>query len=182
MQYNKNRVKYNKFICDLYNCLYDVENDNKDIVILCIGTDKMTGDCFGPLVGEKIKEKIGTDSRLACVYGDLENPIVFNRINPILNEIKEKYKNPYIISIDAALSEERNVGKIIVKKKAIELGKSLKSEEIKVGDISIRGVVGKYYKDYEKNILSLQSTSLYLVRELASIVGMGTIEVFNQLT
>ena len=177
---NKKSVKYNKFMCDLYNCLYSMENDNKNIVILCIGTNKMIGDCFGPLVGEKLKEKFSKGSGLISVYGDLENPIVFDKIKSVLKGIRKKYKNPYIISVDAALASESNVGKIIVKKKAIGLGKSLKTNEIKVGDISIRGIIGKDYKNYEENVFSLQSTSLYMVNELACIVGNGIIEVFRQ--
>ena len=30
-------------------------NEFNDIVILCIGTDRSTGDCLGPLVGHKLK-------------------------------------------------------------------------------------------------------------------------------
>ena len=29
----------------------------EDLVLLCIGTDKITGDCLGPLVGSKLKQR-----------------------------------------------------------------------------------------------------------------------------
>ena len=48
-------VKYNKFICDFYNELKKFNNEYSKFIFLCIGTDRMTGDCFGPLVGSKIK-------------------------------------------------------------------------------------------------------------------------------
>ena len=39
----------------LYDCInkhYNTEHD--ELVILCIGTDRSTGDCLGPLIGHKL--------------------------------------------------------------------------------------------------------------------------------
>jgi len=52
-----NKIQYNKFVCEFYNEL----NKNikiSNLVFLCIGTDRITGDCFGPIVGAKLKKKI----------------------------------------------------------------------------------------------------------------------------
>ena len=35
--------------------LYPLVKENRPIIFLCIGTDRSTGDCLGPLVGEKLK-------------------------------------------------------------------------------------------------------------------------------
>ena len=42
----------------------------KDIIILCIGTDRSTGDCLGPLVGHKLKL---IQYKNVYVYGTLED-------------------------------------------------------------------------------------------------------------
>jgi hypothetical protein len=42
-----------------------------DVVILCIGTDRATGDCLGPLVGNHLKTNLPN----ICVFGTLEHPV-----------------------------------------------------------------------------------------------------------
>ena len=54
----KNKIKYNKFICEFYNELNEKNKAFSDLIFLCIGTDRLTGDCFGPLVGDKLKSNI----------------------------------------------------------------------------------------------------------------------------
>ena len=47
--------------------------------------------------------------------GDLENTISNSNIENAIDEICIRYSNPFIVSVDAALSRnEENVGKIIV--------------------------------------------------------------------
>ncbi len=48
---------YNNFVCDFSNNLrqkIQVTEISK-LVFLCIGTNRVIGDCFGPLVGSKLK-------------------------------------------------------------------------------------------------------------------------------
>ena len=51
-----------------------------DVVILCIGTDRSTGDSLGPIVGYKLLNRIIPDSRKLTengitVYGTLDSPV-----------------------------------------------------------------------------------------------------------
>ena len=59
----------------LRNSLRDTLDQNgvleEDIVILCIGTDRATGDCLGPLVGEHLMQVLPH----IPIYGNLESPI-----------------------------------------------------------------------------------------------------------
>ena len=43
----------------------------EDLVLLCIGTDKITGDCLGPLVGSKLMQQNFPHP----LYGTLEKPL-----------------------------------------------------------------------------------------------------------
>lgn len=177
---NKN-IKYNKFMCDFYNELKKINNNYSDLVFLCIGTDRMTGDCFGPLVGNRIKEAIVNNNNINCtVYGDLENPLIYSGVDKSLKEINEKYKNPCIVAVDAALSKESNIGKILVRKGGLRFGVAINKGRRDVGNISIKAIIGKNYKTVNKNMQLLQNTSLSFVMNLVDIVSGGILEIIDR--
>ena len=173
----KNNTKYNKFVCEFYRELDKNKLINSNIIVLCIGTDKIIGDCFGPLVGDKLKEY---NIKNFEVYGTLEKPICSLNLNDKINEINIKFKEPYIIAIDAALSSKENIGKIIVSSSFLQAGSGIKKNNIRVGNISIRAIVGQKESTVEKNIEILQNTSLNMVMNLAEIVSNGLIEVIQE--
>src|SRR5690554_6002404 len=70
--------------------------EDKQLIILCIGTDRSTGDSLGPLIGSKLLE---TDIN-AVVMGDIHNPCHGANIEEYIAKIKNDYDNPYIIAID----------------------------------------------------------------------------------
>lgn len=176
---NKN-IKYNKFICDFYNQFNKINDNYSDLVFLCIGTDRMTGDCFGPLVGNRIKEAIVNDNINCTVYGDLENPLIYSDVDKSLKEISEKCKNPCIIAIDAALSKESNIGKILVRKGGLRFGEAINKGRREVGNISIKAIIGRNYKRAHKNMELLQNTSLNFVMNLVDIVSEGILEIIEK--
>src|SRR5690242_19028206 len=75
--------------------LYPLVKENRPIIFLCIGTDRSTGDCLGPLVGEKLKFMIREN---IFVYGNLEQPIHAKNLCETLDDIKQRYINPYIVA------------------------------------------------------------------------------------
>lgn len=176
---NKN-TKYNKFMCDFYNEFKKINNNYSELVFLCIGTDRMTGDCFGPLVGNRIKEAIVNNNINCTVYGDLENPLIYSDVDKSLKEINKKCKNPCIIAIDAALSKESNIGKILVRKGGLKFGVAINKGRREVGNISIKAIIGKNYKTVNKNMQLLQNTSLNFVMSLVDIVSGGILEIIDK--
>lgn len=176
---NKN-IKYNKFMCDFYNEFKKINNNYSELVFLCIGTDRMTGDCFGPLVGNRIKEAIANNNINCIVYGDLENPLIYSDVDKSLKEIKKKCMNPCIIAIDAALSKESNIGKILVTKGGLRFGVAINKGRREVGNISIKAIIGKNYKTVNKNMQLLQNTSLNFVMSLVDIVSGGILEIIDR--
>ena len=75
------------------------EKRYSDLIFICIGTNKIVGDSFGPIIGEILKRNV--KDRKIKVIGDLTNNI--NAKN--LKNIKYNWDNPYVISIDSALSD-----------------------------------------------------------------------------
>ncbi len=153
-----------------------------EIVFLCIGTDHILGDCLGPLVGTGLKEKLEPHNiSNITIYGTLKENLCYTNIKDTLKIIEKKHQNPCLIVVDAALSQEENIGKIFVKKEKIELGKGLYKSKIEVGNISIKAVVGKNYKRTKYNFASLQNVPLNEVMTLSQIIVEGICEVIKYI-
>ncbi len=161
--------QFSNTICELtQNKLYS------HIVFLCIGTDRITGDSFGPLVGYKLKNVLNHIKKIQ-VIGDLDETVSNQNILNAINYIEKNYKNPFIVSIDSALSIRRNVGDIIVSKKGVYLGTSIRNKKVYIGDMSIQGVVAKNTCVAQYNFRRLQNTNLGLVMKMADTVASGII-------
>ena len=174
-------VKEN-FIHDFSKCIYEEKKDKDyfEIVFLCIGTDKLIGDSFGPLVGTKLENLLKEYNIFNVnIYGNLNENICYTNVEKWMNIIEKKHPKACIVVIDAALSKKINIGKIYVKKGTIELAKGLNKSKIMVGDIAIKAVVGKNFKLSKYNFFSLQNVSLNQVISLSEIVAEGIYEVIK---
>ncbi|SFQ25728.1 putative sporulation protein YyaC [Caldicoprobacter faecalis] len=109
------------------------------IVVLCIGTDRSTGDCLGPLVGYKLSSMVKWQN--VFVYGTLENPVHAKNLHSTLSTIKTNHKRPFIIAVDACLGSHEKVGCIIVDKGPIVPGAGVNKKLPKAGDMYIIGIV-----------------------------------------
>ncbi|NPV74607.1 MAG: spore protease YyaC [Pelotomaculum sp.] len=136
-------------------------------ILLCIGTDRSTGDCLGPLVGTKI-DADGQD--FFTVYGTLSNPVHAGNIREKIDEIYESYKNPFIIAVDACLGRIENVGCISLGDGSLYPGAGVNKELPPVGQIHITGTVNVGgFMEY----LVLQNTRLNLVMKIADVIAEG---------
>ena len=143
---------YNSFIDALTKEL----NGKSNIIFLCIGTDRVIGDCIGPVTGSLLESRFGKE----YVYGNLDNNLTFENINNVIEEINFKHTAPYIVAIDAALSSDKNIGKFFVDYEGINFGEGLDKNRCRVGNLGIKVVVGKDYNDSELNFRALQNASL----------------------
>ena len=136
-------------------------------VILCIGTDRSTGDSLGPIVGDKLK--FLTRNRVE-LYGNLQYPVHAKNLKNIITEINSKYNNPFIIAIDACLGTIQDVGKIIIETKPLTPGSAMKKSLPQVGDLSITGIVNICGA---MEFMVLQNTRLFTVMQLADTISKG---------
>lgn len=151
-----------------------------ELVFLCIGTDRITGDCFGPLVGSKLQEKLENYNIFnLTIYGTLKENVCYTNIKEILKIIETRHPKACLIVVDAALSTQEEIGNIVIQKEKMVLGKGLNKSKIEVGDISIKAVVGKNYKLPNYNFSHLQNISLNVVITLADIVSEAIAEVIK---
>jgi len=151
----------------VYSLMLDMNKDfSREIVFLCIGTDRATGDCLGPLIGTRLKSLISS----ARIYGTLEQPAHATNLHDVMSDISNCYKNPLIIAVDACLGKANRVGFINVKNESLRPGTALKKTLPEVGDFYISGVVnvGGFLEQ-----MVLQNTRLHTVYKMADIIVKG---------
>lgn len=175
----KEKIKYNKFICDFAKKIESINGKYSELIFICVGTDRITGDCFGPIVGERLIKNLKNNQNFK-IYGTLSKNVSFSSIDYYLNKIKQSSNNPYIVIIDSALSTEENIGKIFIENKKTRLGNAIGKSKKNIGDMSIRAIIGENFQNINKNMYVLQNTHLSLVISLANIVSQGILEVLNE--
>ncbi len=138
-----------------------------NIVIVCIGTDRSTGDSLGPLIGYKLKN-LRFDN--VYVYGTLEKPVHAKNLEDTLKHIHDTHNKPLIIAIDACLGKMDHIGYVTITKGSLKPGAGTNKELPAVGDISIMGIVnvGGFME-----MLVLQNTRLDIVMKMADIISSG---------
>lgn len=140
------------------------ERENQEIVFLCIGSDRYVGDSLGPLVGTMLLEH----EIPYRVYGTLEEPVHAFNLKGILKKIQKPYKKPLIISMDACLGDQDQVGSVSFNKGPLAPGKALEKMLPEVGDYHFKGIVN--YIDPLPASQFLNDTRLYTIMNLAKII------------
>ena len=92
---------YNSFVQNFSSILREKTRNLElsKLIFLCIGTDKVMGDSFGPLVGYKLKYLFEYEENIE-VIGSLDDIICIHNISRIMNDITNKYEEAFIIAID----------------------------------------------------------------------------------
>lgn len=161
-----------RFFSECINELYDFK---RNIVIVCIGTDRSTGDSLGPIVGYKLKPIL---KGKADIFGTLEEPVHAKNINSTLNSIYKKYNRPFIIAIDACLGSLNHVGYISIGKGPIKPGAGVSKDLPPVGDMFVTGIVNiSGFMEY----MVLQNTRLNTVMKMADIIFSGIYRTISNL-
>lgn len=138
---------------------------NQEMVIICIGTDRSTGDCLGPLVGTALSKFRREHFHL---FGTLEDPVHAMNLKDTLQHINDTFHNPYIIGIDACLGQTSSVGSIQVVQGPLRPGAGVNKQLPPVGNIHVTGIVNVGgFMEY----FVLQNTRLSLVMRLSEIIS-----------
>lgn len=167
---------YNEFVKTL-KTKFNTKNQN--IIFLCIGTNRIIGDCFGPLVGSRLKNLLKERKNIKII-GDMNFPVNSRNIYKTLRLINYKYKDSYIVAIDSAISDFDIIGNIFVTDNGINLASGINKSLIKIGDIGIKACVGSKNKDKNENIKVLGNVSKTFIDNLSNVVSLGIQEVcFN---
>lgn len=138
-------------------------------VILCIGSDRVTGDCLGPIVGQMLLER-NVD---AYIYGSLNRPVTALNLKESIKSIRRAHPDKKILAIDSSVGRYEDVGKIRISFGAIAPGSADGKKLPKVGDVSITATV----TDLSKTPLS--SVRLGVVYALARDIADRIVRVLG---
>ncbi|MFF2886592.1 spore protease YyaC [Paenibacillus sp. NPDC057967] len=137
------------------------EPDPDRILFICIGTDRSTGDAFGPLLGSMLKEQ-----GWKHVIGTLEEPCDAHAVESAVCRaaVLQGSDKLTLIAVDACLGKPQSVGGFITREGSLQPGAATGRRLPAVGDYSIAGVVNL---NGVKAYGMLQTTSLHLVMGMA---------------
>ncbi|RWZ54722.1 spore protease YyaC [Halobacillus fulvus] len=149
----------------LSDYLYEWLPPSKEVVIACIGTDRSTGDAFGPLVGSMLEDQNLETFR---IYGTIEEPLHALNLKEKMAFIEQEHPAPFILAVDACLGKATSVGSVVLGKGTIAPGSALKKDLPPVGDLHISGMVN--VSGFMEHVV-LQNTRLHVVMQMAAKVA-----------
>lgn len=148
----------------LRNIMHEATTANHDLIILCIGTDRSTGDSLGPLTGSKLR----SFNPYPHIYGTLDDPVHASNLHDKIQSIHTEFDNPYIIAVDACLGRLESVGCVSLGRGSLKPGAAVNKDLPAVGDAYVTGIVN--VSGFMEHMV-LQSTRLSLVMKMADIIA-----------
>jgi len=173
VDYNDNSVhsKMYHYIQRLIKKQKDLQS--RQVIILCIGSDRYIGDALGPLVGTYLEENTN-----CVVYGSLDSPVHASNLVKVIADIHHQYQQPIIIAVDACLGNRIEIGNIEIWEGSLEAGIAVGARLPCVGHISIIGVVNASGR---MGYLDLQNTPLSIVMKLSKCIGGALREAIHSI-
>jgi putative sporulation protein YyaC len=162
---------------DVTNSLISLLRDfsYQELVCVCIGTDRSTGDSLGPLVGTFLSQYA---SDQLTVLGTLEEPVHALNLPEKMIHLQQKHPNALVIAVDACLGKLNSVGSIQVGIGPIKPGAGVNKQLPEVGQLHITGIVNVAgFMEY----MVLQNTRLSTVMKMAQMIADSMVEAINQL-
>lgn len=168
--------KFSNKILDFLNTYY--QHDYNELLIVCIGTDRSTGDCLGPLIGYKLSNALRRYSNV-YVLGTLDSPVHAKNLIEKIEEINQVYTNPFIVAIDACLGSVEKIGHITINSGPLKPGAGVSKDLPKIGDMNITGIVNlSGFMEY----VVLQNTRLSVVMKMAEVISSSFITALWKLS
>ena len=93
----------------LKKCIGQIDRPWKEIIILCIGSDRITGDSLGPLIGQQLSRHRWKNIH---IYGTLDTPVHALNLESVLADIKKRHPSALILAVDASLGSQKHIGYI----------------------------------------------------------------------
>lgn len=141
-----------------------------DYTFVCIGTNRIISDSFGPRVGKKLKQVFYKNENIN-VHGTMENPIHLKNVEYFLKKMENKNQ---IILIDSAIGRKEDIGNTYVNRGGMEIGKAFNHSIYIPANINIKTVIGA--KEYMPNY------SIYQIEQIANKVAYKIVQIVFELS
>lgn len=164
------KVKLETRLSDLF-----ISARKRPAVILCIGTDRSTGDSLGPLIGTQLtRHKLPQLN----VYGTLDDPVHATNLEENIRCIQQNFRNPFIIAVDACLGRIDSVGCITLADGPLKPGAGVHKQLPEVGEVHMTGIVNVGgFMEY----MVLQNTRLNLVWRMSENICSLITESYSRV-
>lgn len=147
-------------------------NQMDQVVVVCIGTEKVVTDSLGPRVGSLLNENL--DAPL-FVYGLQGANITAQNLPIAISWIKRLHPSSRLLVIDAAVGEANQVGKVQLVVGDIAPGAATNKQLDRIGDISIVGIVAdKNMADFYDNSVEQSILVERLSQFIATVIIMAS--------
>ncbi|MDO5345847.1 MAG: spore protease YyaC [Lachnospiraceae bacterium] len=137
-------------------------------IVLCIGTDRVTGDSLGPLTGSFLTAYGG--HRYLPIYGTLDAPVHALNLREVSHQIKKKHPRSLILAVDASLGTKNHLGYLTLGQGSLKPGAGVQKNLVSVGDLFLTGIVSA---DAPEAQLALQNARLASVTHMACCIAQG---------
>ena len=134
----KKRTASNELAHVLKKCIGQIDRSWKEIIILCIGSDRITGDSLGPLIGQQLSRHRWKNIH---IYGTLDAPVHALNLESTLSGIKKRHPSALILAVDASLGSQKHIGYITAGIGPIHPGSGVHKTLPAVGDLYITGIL-----------------------------------------
>ncbi len=155
----------------LKKCILHCPKRWTELVFLCIGSDRVTGDCLGPYIGHLLTPH---ESGHIFVYGTLSSPVHALNLKKTSLLITKFHPHALVIAIDASLGQKKHLGYVTIGNGALYPGAGVQKDLPPVGDIHITGIVNTAGI---MEHLTLQTTRLSTVVTLADAITDGILKI-----
>ena len=140
----------------------------REYVFVCIGTNKLIADSFGPRVGQRLQSNFSNISKIQ-VFGTMQKPIHFKNANILAKKLKsENIKQ--IILIDSCFSKKEEIGSTYTNLGGIEIGKAYGKSFYFPASINIKTVVGNQNELPNWNISQIESLAQRVANQITNVV------------
>ncbi|MBN3524290.1 spore protease YyaC [Paenibacillus apiarius] len=137
----------------------------RPVTVVCIGTDRSTGDCLGPLVGTRLAKQSSPYYR---VLGTLNQPVHAMNLQETIDSMQAADPHSFIVAIDACLGQSSSVGSVQIQQGPVRPGAGVNKQLPPIGDMHITGIVNVGgFMEY----FVLQNTRLHLVMSMAELIA-----------
>src|SRR5690606_24276259 len=116
-----------------------IRRNTRELVVVCVGTDRSTGDSLGPLVGTFLKE--APLPEWVSVYGTLDFPVHSLNLTDRLDMVACCHPDATVLAVDATLGLHDHIGYLELKNGSLKPGAGVGKRLPPVGDLSLTGVV-----------------------------------------
>lgn len=139
--------------------------------VVCIGTDRSTGDALGPLVGSFLAE-----GGWPLAAGTLDSPLHAGNLARALSLL-----DPHgpLVAVDACLGAEEHVGWVLARPGPLHPGSALGRQLPVVGDLHVSGVV---QAAGVLDAVALLTTPLSTVVRMARLVADSLLDARRAIT